>query len=289
MIVSELIAETQHMLYGVHRGNLNFTAQALDDEDTDFSLADDPKGVAQGTLLSVDDELMLVRQASQSSKTVTVKRGWLGTEQVEHTAGSLVEVNPRFPRIEVRRALRDEIRSWGTGMFQVITEFVDITSSTRSVDLSVFDEGWFHILRATRTARTGSDADVAVRFRTHTASADHPFGSLVLEEAPGAAVTLSITVAAPFSVGEFTDDLDLNEDIGLEESMFDIPKIGACWRLLSPREINRLDTTAQDEPRSAADVQAGMIAATARGYKQLRDTRLADESTRLRGRWPWRF
>lgn len=289
MNVADLISETQRQLYGVHRGNLNFLATEIDESATTLSLDDDPKGVVQGALLAVDDELMLVRAASTSSKTVTVFRGYMGTEQVDHVANSIIEVQPRFPKIEIRRALRDEIRSWGSGVFRVEVTDVDTSSSSRVVDLAAIEPGWFHVLAAIRTARSGSDAEFAVKFRTQQPSPSFPYGALILESAPESSGSLTLSVARPFAVGDLGDDLDLEDDIGLPESMFDIPSIGACWRLLSPREINRLDTGAQGEPRSAAEVQAGMIAATARGYKQLRDVRLMDEGTRLRGQWPWRF
>lgn len=291
MNVGDLIHETQRQLFGVHRGQMNFLATELDLSTTSLALDDDIKGINSSTLLAIDDELLLVRAADPASKTVTVVRGWLGSNQAVHQTHSIVEVQPRFPKVEIRRALRDEIRSWGAGVFQVEQTDIDISAGTRTIDLAAIGSDWLYILSATRTAYTGSDADVAVRYKVQRQSLAHPYGAVVLDTPALSGTTITLAVARPFDISDNfdSDDTDLVDDVGLAESMLDIPTIGACWRLLSPREINRLDPGAQGEPRSAAEVQAGMIAAVARGYKQLRDTRLEDEAIRLRGRYPWRF
>lgn len=288
MNVGELVETTRSQLHGSHRGQFNFLALPLDDTETDVVLEDELRGAVQGALLALDDEIVYVRSASTAGKTATVARAWMGTEAAPHATRAAVEISPRFPRFSIKSSLRDEIRSWGSGVFRIDSFDVDLGTNARAVDLSFLEEGWYQLLSVVRTPRAGSDADLAVRGRTVRHSASYPEGAFVLEHPLEAAATVTVTVGLPFDLSVWDDTTDLIDDCGLTEQMLDIPPIGACWRLLSPREVTRLDPGAQGEPRSAQEVQGGMIAATARGYKQLRDTRLADETYRMRSRYPWR-
>lgn len=287
--VADLVETTKAQLTGTHRGQYNFLASGIDDIVTQLTVEDEPGGINSGALLSIDDEIMYVRTATPANKTCTVHRGWLGSTPAAHAENTPIEISPRFPRFIIKNALRDEIRSWGSGIFAIDSFEVVVGVNQRALDLTFLDGNWYQVLSVFRSARAGLDADLALRGRTVRHSSGYPGGAFVLDAGVPDGTVVTMTVATPFVLDDWEDTTDLVDDCGLQETMLDIPPIGACWRLLSPREITRLDPGTQGEPRSAAEIQAGMIAATARGYKALRDTRLADETYRLRSRYPWRI
>jgi hypothetical protein len=288
MNVGDLVEATRRALFGSHRGQVNFIASDIDDLTDTVVFADEPRGVVAGAILGVGLEIMYVRSANTGTKTATVVRGWLGSTAVDHFANEPVEISPRWTRFEILNTLQDEIRSWGSGVFRVDSQDVSLGVSQRSIDLGYLDNQWTQVLSVQALTRSGADADRALSFRTVRSSPSYPLGAIVVNE-PIAEGIVTVTVALPFDLSVWEEDIDLEETVGLVPSMFDIPPVGAAWRLMSPREITRLDPGAQGEPRSAAEVQGGMIAATARHYKLQRDQRLQEEAVRLRGLYPWRI
>jgi len=255
---------------------------------TSIQLQDDLPGITSAAIFGVDAELMYVRTTPVRPTTATVTRGWLGTTPAAHSLGDPVEVNPRVPVVEIKRALKDEIASWGSSVFRRAALDASTGSSTRTIDLSAFDQGCFSIIGVWKTATSSQGrAYPRAKYRIVASVPDFPNGVIVLNDNPGTASIYTVIAGTPFDLTTWDDDTDLETDCGLEASMLDIPPLGAAWRLLAPREIDRMEMGTQGEPRSAQEVQGGMTAAVARGLKALRDTRLADEAARLKNMYPW--
>ncbi len=70
--------------------------------------------------------------------------------------------------------------------------------------------------------------------------------------------------------------------------MLDIPRLGAAWRLLTPREITRSNVQAQGEARDTREVPPGTILRDAAGIQAQRDRRLREEAERLLNDYGWR-
>ena len=155
------------------------------------------------------------------------------------------------------------------------------------IDLTVFGP-IIQVLRITRppTAVETAWRRVSYRFERTTGD-DYPSGVAILASPLGEATTLRVSVAKPFAVDTFTDTVDLVTQVGLSESMLDIAPLGAASRLLAVKEIQRVDTSAQGDPRIATEVQGGSITATSRQLRALRDKRFAEEALRLRNAYPW--
>lgn len=289
MNVADAVEITKRQLQGSHRGQLNFLASAVSSAATSFTFTEELQGLQIGSVLSIGDELVYVRSTTPGTKNATVVRGWLGSTASTHVVDTVVEVNARWPRVEIKRALLDEIRSWGSSLFRVETFSATVGVSGRTIDLSNLESVPYRVLSVNRSPRTGETVDLGLRFRQSRESPTYPFGSIVLDKSPEQAVTVSVSVAMPFVTDRFDDSTDLETDVGLSDSMLDIPPLGAVWRLLSTREVFRLELGTQGEPRSAQEVQAGMTAAVAQRYRDQRDRRLADEAYRLSSRYPWRM
>jgi hypothetical protein len=113
--------------------------------------------------------------------------------------------------------------------------------------------------------------------------------ALQLQEDMPASVTLQVVYSKPLTLTTFTDTTDLTSTIGMPDSTIDIPPLGACWRLLAPREAKRTFTESKGEERDNREVPAGHITQTAASLKRLRDQRIDEEAAALRAVYAWRF
>jgi hypothetical protein len=86
--------------------------------------------------------------------------------------------------------------------------------------------------------------------------------------------------SAPFVLPTAFDD-DVVTDLGLTETMLDIPVLGAAAMLASGFESRRANLGAQGDTRRANEVQAGANLGMAREWIRMRDERIADEYGRL--------
>lgn len=295
--VADLVQETRRQLMGLHRALWNRLDTAIADAVTPTVVLefDASAQVAKGAIISIDDELMYVFAVSANS--LTVQRGWYGTTATTHADGALVEVQPRFPQYQIRKALTDEIRSWPAEMFRVAGLTIPVTDSNiRGYDLT--DLGTFYnVLDVRRAPRSfsGSADDTAsssrswarVRFSTTRVLDTGDFASgiaLTLGELVEGSVR--VIASTPFVTTIMTDATDVEATIGLSASMVDIPPVGAAARLLYPREVQRTGTQEQGEVRDAQEVPPGFITQTATALWGFRRTRLSEEINRLRTFYP---
>lgn len=285
--VSQLIEETRRLVYGTSRLALNRLAGGgIDANATGITVEFDTQDIVRGAMISIDDELMWVISSAPAAKTAVVIRGWLGTTAAAHTAGAVVEVNPRFPRPYIKRALQQEIDSWGSRLFKVTSGNISISSTTRIYDLGV--SNFISVIDARvaypgRTTRSNPYRWVVLRDMD---TSEFPSGSAIelLGDHPSSG-TLRVKFAQEFDVSTWADNTDV-ETLGLSTSMCDIPPIGAAWRLMSTKEVGRTNLTAQPEPRKAEEVPAGHMSSVAAQLKKLRDDRIEEERWTLMQRYP---
>jgi hypothetical protein len=200
----------------------------------------------------------------------------------------MVEVNPRFPKFLIRRALKDEVRSWGRKLYA--TQSATLTPTSRAVNLNGVDE-FFHVLAVEASPRSGSDMWYPVKFRTVSQMDTVDFASgraILLEHELDTGQRLRVTIARPFELDAFADSTDLQVNVGLAASMLDIPPLGAAWRLMAGREVMRTAVEGQGQPRNAAEVPPGHNIQTAQALKELRDARLNEEAMRLALQYNWK-
>lgn len=286
--VSQLIEETRRLLYGSTRMSQNRLAgSGMTNVATNLTLEFDIQDAVRGSILSVDDELMWVISSDPSSKIVNVMRGQMGTTAAAHSVGALVEVNPRFPRTYVKRALQQEIDSWGTRLFKVTSSNISLLGTTRIYDLGV--SNFIGVVGVTLSPYTGKTTRSNAQRWTvlrDLDTADFPSGAAIelLSNYPAPGIA-RVRVAQKFDVSTWADATDV-ETLGLSTSMTDIPPLGAAWRLMSTKEVGRTNLQAQPEPRRAEEVPAGHMASVAAQLKKLRDDRIDEERWTLMNRYP---
>lgn len=297
LTVADAIEETRGHLAGDGRVKLNRLSGAITSGATTLTCEFDIDFGA-GTYLTINDEIFYVWSVDTSTKIATVQRGVLGTDAAAHADDDLIEVNPRFPRPIIKRALRDEIASWGEELFQVATIELSVndlsTSRTGAISQGVnanIGTTWYFGLDLRHSPEPGGTTWPRVRNWELVRNADtDDFANgnalFIYEQVPTG--TVQLVYATPMDVSTFADATVLTSGIGLATTMVDIPALGAAWRLLSPREVARTDMRAKGISRHSSEVPAGHMSGVADSIRRLRNARISEEATRLRAKYPWR-
>lgn len=288
--VSQLIEETRRLLYGATRLETNRLSGAITNTTTTLITEFDLLGIVRGSYVSLEDEIMYVFNTVTSTKTLTVVRGVLGTTAVAHLDDVLIEVNPRFPRITIKDALKQDIRSYTPKLYRVTAHNLANNSTNRKYDLP--DNAYTHIVDVRRNPFTSEFTRPIVHSWYDVRDmdvVDFPNGAgLIITEKLPTTGNLRVRIAREFNLATFADSTDVEATVGLASYMVDIPPYGAAWRLLSAREVPRTNTQAQPEPRLAEEVPAGHISSVVQQLKFIRDERIKECQFRLLEQFPIR-
>jgi len=295
--VSYLMGRTFDLLLGAARQERNYLAASVGVGDATLTVSDPAAGLQRGTFCAIDDEVLYVRNATQTSTsaTITVVRGEKGTIASMHSSGATVYVNPFFTRYEVRRTLQDEIRSWAPQVFGVKAKTLNTADFVNGYDLGALGQ-WIGILQVyvSPDVASGMSSDkswptVPYRVERNANVTDFPSGNALIVTAPlwDNPRTLQVLYASEFDVDtSFSDSTDLIAQVGLDSHLLDIAPYGAAWRLISGWEIKRLAFQAQGQESDKVGVQAGATVQSAEQFKKLRDSRLNDAIIWLRSQYP---
>lgn len=247
--------------------------------DTVFQV-EDVAALSKGTI-EIGDELVYIRTVSQTESNMTAMtggRGWRATSASPHPAGTLVRNNPTFPRSFVKRAINDTIKSLEIPAIKTVDFEFDGTTFAYPLPL-----GAEHV--------TGVSWDLpdvsAVWQRLTNYSLDRnyivegellPRVAVVLGEAPMPGRTLRIQYTTNGTPLESGDDFT---DSGFEESVEDVVKYGAMWRLVSTLETGRVSGTTVSGDALDSKMSSGAAMAAARYLYQLYTVRLEEERKRV--------
>lgn len=248
--------------------------------------------VRAGALLSIGYELVDV--ISGTWPTVTVVRGVLETTAVAHTSGEAIEIEPRWPRGIVLSAIIDELRSWPRTLWYELATTIEFPAHTTTVNVDAldgFDAVRDQPLRATVINSQGSDLSTkrmtSATLLREMDTTEYPSG-YALDISP-LAFTTATDVRAIFALAYDFDTMasttDLQTDCHVPASLEDVAIFGAGARLLADPENARLNTSAQGQPRDAAEIQPGSWLRAAQLWEARRDKRLAEEAARLLAKW----
>lgn len=291
--VGQLVEDVRQHCAGSAREELNWLRDALTNVATTVLLVDPPIGVTQGSYINVDDELMYVRSVDKAASSLVVRRGMRGTPAAAHAIDANVEINARFPRFEILKQLRHEIRSWAPRLYRRSTVALTTRQNGLGYDLTGSTPDLLHIVSAT-VGPNSADLlaadwpEMEVDLVRDLPTPEYPSGQgIFLRNYLDSGRALRLVLAYPFALDTFTSATDVVATVGLAESMVDLASIGAAWRLVAPTEIRRTDTTNQGEGRRAEEVPPGHRARTATELKAMRDARLREEERRLRHRNLW--
>jgi hypothetical protein len=248
--------------------------------------------VAQGQLL-VTASMEILYVISVSSQDVVVMRGFYGTTPAAIADDEVIEVGPRYSPLQILTHLRAELRSLPPTLYRVEHVVAPLPSRSRRARLGQADA--YRPLEVRRSADTRYDSgrDNFPEVRGCTIERTGPAGSqgqwLSTPEPFDCSHTLYIALAVPFIFDEDIDvDIDLVDDVGMSQSMLDIPLWGTVARLLSFQEVRRQDITRHDQQTTEQSTPALAAVQAANVYFRMRDSRIVDEIHRLDALWPMR-
>lgn len=276
--------EARGYLYSGYQEQLNRLDVTMDATQDSVNLDFDPKGLANAATIAIDLEEMFVW--SVNGRSLVVERGYNGTAKVPHTEGALIYVKPKFPPFRIFNALNAVIRELSSpdrGLFQVKTAdvpwnpvkgFYDLPGDVLAPIEVYYYDGLsdIHPVRQWDFVR-GQEGEVVSSGQALR----------IWDGMPGR--DLRILYKAPF-----VPLLSLDSDVattGLEPEAWDIPPLGAVYRLVPSRDIKATFTEAQGEPRRASEVPPGASRQAASGPTNQYEVRVAQERTRLQAKYPY--
>jgi hypothetical protein len=290
---NDLIEATLDFLTNASREEVNRLSSSINSTATQFNVDFALGGIQIGALLDIDLEVMRVLNVDGTSKSVTVARGQRGSTAASHTGGTLIQVNPRYSRWSIWRALNDEIASLaGAGLFQMKTLDVTYNPSISGYDLTGVTSAEdiytvrYKVPGSTKEWGTLERSDWS--FDPLAPTSDFPSGFALFVHCGGySGQPLRVAYKAPFT--QLSSPSDVVETVtGIPVSMNDILVLGSAIRLHVGREAGRGAYETQAEPRRAEEVPVGSQVSAVTAWQRLRAARIDEERRRLQRRYPIR-
>jgi len=119
-------------------GGINNSVTSLTYESGLFS-TEEENLLGNGAIVEVGKELMLVTSANTSTRTLTVARGYAGTDAATHADETNIFINPTFPRKSVFDAVSDNISRLYPSLYNVTTTNVTSSSTYQEVPASTVE------------------------------------------------------------------------------------------------------------------------------------------------------
>ena len=248
----------------------------------------DLKGIREGAVIQVDAELMYVWETSAGAKSAVVERAWNGTTAVAHTSGSIVVVDPKFPRNQIIEAINaelDDLSSPVNGLFQVKTMDIDYNGSWAMLNIPTTDKIIDLVSVSARYLATDYPTIRKVRLIRDLPNDDFNSGYALRFDEQITAGRMHIVYKTPFT-NVTAETQNIQNVTGLPSSCEDILIIGAQIRLINPREIKRNFTESQGDTRRAEEVTAGAVAGSTTNLMRMRRDRITAEAAKLQRQYP---
>lgn len=287
--IGDLVADARRTAYGSMSEQINvIDANALAGATT-LVMRLDITGITPGTILSSGLNVWFVTGTDVAVKEVYVIPGYDNAPQGAVTDGDIVYIKSRATAWYIFSTMCDVIRSLSApanGLFKVgeWTDTADAQYQTYSVPVAA--QGALGILGARVLVPGTNDTwlDIPKKAILWQPSVD----LIRITRALPAGSSIEFRYKAPFSIptGLASDAI---VDVGLTESMLDIPPLGVVVSLLRTTESRRGQVQTQGDSRRAMEVAAGANITAAREFERDYKSRIGDEYTRLIARDPWKL
>lgn len=286
----QIVTKTKNKVTGaVGRDKINVLATTINSSSTSVVLTYTPgPEIFSGVIIEIGYEQMMV--VSNSTTTLTVIRGWNGTTAISAQAGTIVYIEPRFPRQAIMDEVVNEYRALPQTIFTTSNVVLTFPSNTNRVDLTgASGSTVYRILHADRANFDGASYPgykPTLQLIRNANTTNFPSGYAVAIErglAYGEAATVRVVYAKALSTTTgIAVDLQSN---GLPITAEDILVFGAASRLLYDKEALRLDFTRQGQSRAAEEIPPEVQGRQAQRWRLEADRRISEEAMRLVGIW----
>ena len=280
--------------------------------DGDMLSIEEEDALDKGTIIEINQELMICTDLNAVTNTITVKRGMKGTSAAAHTAGDLIKLSPPFPRKNVFDAVCDQIKNLFPTLFAVETQ--SITTGTGYTLLGSYNAPGTHnyimsILGAISQYTdfsAGSDT-TGVNFSPVTSSLIELPNPFTYTDSDGVARTITYTTGpsvvhaiqfAGIASGhtahvtfkkkfiEPTSESDTLSTIGLEDEYVPIIMAGVAAQMLAGRDIPSATTDSISEQLAESNFPVGSANSVRNSLLQYQQLLMNQARKYLRAKYP---
>lgn len=287
--LDQVVTKTKSKLMGsVGRDKINTLSATYNSVVTSIVVTYTPGAeISPGVVIEIDYEQMMV--VSNTTVTLTVIRAWNGTTAASHTSGTVVYVEPKFPRQAILDEVANELRSLPESIYTTGTAVLSFASNTNRVDLTGATGTVYRIVHADRSNFEGQSYPgfkPTLQIIRNADTTAFPSGYAVAIEGGltyGQTATVRVVYSKSLVTTTLTSSTDLQSTVGLPMSAEDILAFGAASRLLYDKEALRLDFTRQGQSRAAEEIPPEVQGRQAQRWRLEADRRISQEAMRLVG------
>jgi hypothetical protein len=244
-------------------------------------------------IIEIDDELIWIDNFDKQNNVLNVApgfgRGYMGTTASPHSQYAQVTLAPTFPRVTIKKALNDTIRSLYPKLFAVGS--TTFTFNAAQVTYPLPDDCREVLYMSWQTTGSSKEWLPIRKWRFDPLANTPTFNTqktinLYENIQPGRTVKVWYTMV-PDTMDANTDDfVDVT---GLPESCQDVIVYGACYRLLSFLDAGRINLSSAEADLNDTKIPASAGSAVSRYVFALFQQRLQEEALKLSDQFPIRI
>ena len=286
--VGDLVADVRRRVYGSMTENVNLFQTSASAGQTNLQLELGVDGIQKGMLLSSGLNVWFVKGVYSTDNTVFVIPGYDNSPKNAVTAGDMLYVRPRMTDWFAFNAINDQLRSMSSpdsGLYKIGTWVADVDPTYQTYEVPVEAADMVNILRVRWRWPGTTDvwSSLAPRHYRWQYSTEQNIIRLLISIPSG--TEIEFTYKGLFTQATSLDD-DPVADLGLSDSMLDIPALGAAVELLFTTESRRTQISTQGDSRRPDEVPVSSNSAIAGQLARLYKARVQEEMSRLVTRIP---
>jgi len=286
--VADLVADVRRRVYGSMTENVNLFQSSASAGQTSLQLELGVDGIQKGMLLSSGLNVWFVKGVYSTDNTVFVIPGYDNSPKNSVTAGDMLYVRPRMTDWYAFNAINDQLRSMSSpeaGLYKIGTWVAEVDPTYQTYEVPVEAADMINILRVRWRWPGTTDvwSNLAPRHYRWQYSTEQNVIRLLLSIPSG--TEIEFTYKAPFAMATSLTD-DPVADLGLSDSMLDIPALGAAIELLYTTESRRTQVTSQGDSRRPDEVPVTSNSSIAGALQRTYKARVQEEMSRLVTRMP---
>jgi len=254
-----------------------------------------PAGLQVGSTLGVDLELCRVLTVDTDNNQVTVLRGYMDSTPAAHTAGALVDVDARFPLLDIVEAMRTEIMSWGPQLFYVDSDTFAVPTTAQSYELPVAWADMLGVVSVLQSDDLGDNTswpriDCKLVRGTAAGFDGAPTSGILLRFTESIRTgSVYVVAALPYDLLELDVTLDFIDDYHLSPGMVELVELGAKKRLVTDGQYERIERQPLEPQRFGENTLLQTIAGMIQMFDASYRLRKQQEINKLRRLYPLRM
>lgn len=244
-------------------------------------------------IVEIDDELIWVDSFDKANNVLNVApgfgRGYMGTTASPHAQYAQVTLAPTFPRVTIKKALNDTIRSLYPKLFAVSS--TTFTFNAAQVTYPLPDDCREVLYMSWQTTGSSKEWLPIRKWRFDPLANTPTFNTqktinLYENIQPGRTVKVWYTMV-PDTMDANTDDfVDVT---GLPDSCQDVIVYGACYRLLSFLDAGRINLSSAEADLNDTKIPSSAGSSVSKYVFALFQQRLQEEALKLSDQFPIRI